>query len=108
MDDSDYLRLLTVAAEQANAFLSNARKWERERWVCQRLLQGLNIAHRTEDFHPAGQEPPDVLFREASSKVIIAPKVDEADSVELDLKHRQAQNGWSATCIVERSKAKYR
>jgi len=24
MDDSDYLRLLTVAAEQANAFLSNA------------------------------------------------------------------------------------
>jgi hypothetical protein len=49
-----------------------------------------------------------LLFREASSKVIIAPKVDEADSVELDLKHRQAQNGWSATCIVERSKAKYR
>ena len=49
-----------------------------------------------------------MLFREASSKVIIAPKVDEADSFELDLKHRQAQNGWSATCIVERSKAKYR
>ena len=24
MDDSDYLRLLTIAAEQANAFLSNA------------------------------------------------------------------------------------
>src|SRR3990167_2552753 len=33
MDDSDYLRLLTHQAEQANAFLSNARKWERERWV---------------------------------------------------------------------------
>ena len=30
MDDSDYLRLLTIQAEQANAFLSNARKWERE------------------------------------------------------------------------------
>ncbi|MDF7797796.1 DUF1780 domain-containing protein, partial [Pseudomonas syringae] len=25
MDDSDYLRLLTIQAEQANAFLSNAR-----------------------------------------------------------------------------------
>ncbi len=46
MDDSDYLRLLTIQAEQANAFLSNARKWERERWVCQRLLQGLNIPPR--------------------------------------------------------------
>jgi hypothetical protein len=69
MDDSDYLRLLTIQAEQANAFLSNARKWERERWVCQRLLQGLNIAHRNEDFHPAGQEPPDVLFRDACFEV---------------------------------------
>jgi len=69
MDDSDYLRLLTIQAEQANAFLSNARKWERERWVCQRLLQGLNIAHRNEDFTPAGQEPPDVLFRDASFEV---------------------------------------
>ena len=64
MDDSDYLRLLTIQAEQANAFLSNARKWERERWVCQRLLQGLNIPYRSEDFTPAGQEPPDVLFRD--------------------------------------------
>ncbi len=52
MDDSDYLRLLTIQAEQANAFLSNARKWERERWVCQRLLQGLNIPYRSEDFPP--------------------------------------------------------
>jgi len=69
MDDSDYLRLLTIQAEQANAFLSNARKWERERWVCQRLLQGLNIAHRHEDFTPAGQEPPDVLFRDACFEV---------------------------------------
>jgi hypothetical protein len=69
MDDSDYLRLLTIQAEQANAFLSNARKWERERWVCERLLQGLNIPHRTDDFLPAGQEPPDVLFRDACFEV---------------------------------------
>lgn len=69
MDDSDYLRLLTHQAEQANAFLSNARKWERERWVCQRLLQALNVGHRIEEFGAAGQEPPDVLFREASFEV---------------------------------------
>jgi hypothetical protein len=69
MDDSDYLRLLTSQAEQANAFLSNARKWERERWVCERLLQGLNIPYRPDEFAPAGQEPPDVLFREASFEV---------------------------------------
>lgn len=69
MDDSDYLRLLTIQAEQANAFLSNARKWERERWVCERLLQGLNITHRHEDFTAAEQEPPDVLFRDARFEV---------------------------------------
>lgn len=69
MDDSDFLRLLTIQAEQANAFLSNARKWERERWVCQRLLQGLNIPYRNDEFTAAGQEPPDVLFRDASFEV---------------------------------------
>jgi hypothetical protein len=69
MDDSDYLRLLTHQAEQANAFLSNARKWERERWVCQRLLQALNVSHRLEEFSAAEQEPPDVLFREANFEV---------------------------------------
>jgi hypothetical protein len=69
MDDSDYLRLLTHQAEQANAFLSNARKWERERWVCQRLLQALNVSHRLEEFSAARHEPPDVLFREASFEV---------------------------------------
>ena len=69
MDDSDYLRLLTYQAEQANAFLSNARKWERERWVCQRLLQALNVSHRLDEFSAAPQEPPDVLFREANFEV---------------------------------------
>ncbi len=68
MDDSDYLRLLTRQAEQANDFLSNARKWERERWVCQRLLTALNLRHRQEEFS-AGSEPPDVLFHDASFEV---------------------------------------
>jgi hypothetical protein len=69
MDDSDYLRLLTHQAEQANSFLSNARKWERERWVCQRLLQALNVRHQLDEFGASGQEPPDVLFREANFEV---------------------------------------
>lgn len=69
MDDSDYLRLLTHQAEQANAFLSNAKKWERERWVCQRLLQALNVRHHTDDFTASEQEPPDVLFRDANFEV---------------------------------------
>lgn len=69
MDDSDYLRLLTQQAEQANDFLSNARKWERERWVCQRLLQALNVPQRVEEFSGAVQEPPDVLFRDANFEV---------------------------------------
>ncbi|BCD86747.1 hypothetical protein PSm6_31540 [Pseudomonas solani] len=68
MDESDYLRLLTRQAEQANDFLSNARKWERERWVCQRLLQALNVPHRLEDFSTGG-EPPDVQFRDAAFEV---------------------------------------
>ncbi|WP_454254514.1 DUF1780 domain-containing protein [Pseudomonas sp. Marseille-Q8238] len=68
MDDSDYLRLLTRQAEQANAFLSNARKWERERWVCQRLLSSLNVPYREEEFSTA-QEPPDVQFRDANFEV---------------------------------------
>lgn len=69
MDDSDYLRLLTEQAEQANSFLSNARKWERERWVCQRLLQALNVPNRVEEFSSAAHEPPDVLFRDANFEV---------------------------------------
>jgi hypothetical protein len=69
MDDSDYLRLLTHQAEQANAFLSNARKWERERWVCQRLLQALNVNNRLDEFSAADREPPDVLFRDARFEV---------------------------------------
>ena len=68
MDDSDYLRLLTRQAEEANAFLSNARRWERERWVCQRLLTALNVRHRQDEFS-TGQEPPDVLFRDANFEV---------------------------------------
>ncbi len=68
MHESDYLRLLTRQAEQANEFLSNARKWERERWVCQRLLQAFNISHRLDEFG-SGQEPPDVQFREANFEV---------------------------------------
>ncbi|CAE6943539.1 MULTISPECIES: DUF1780 domain-containing protein [Pseudomonas] len=69
MDDAEYLRLLTQQAEQASDFLSNSRKWEREVWVCQRLLQALNIRYRQDEFSPPDHEPPDALFRDANFEV---------------------------------------
>ena len=102
MDDSDYLRLLTHQAEQANAFLSNARKWERERWVCQRLLQALNIGHQLEEFSAADQEPPDVVFREASFEVFFV--LDEGrrlnDEWRAELERRR--NAFSLSQLVRR------
>ena len=102
MDDSDYLRLLTHQAEQANAFLSNARKWERERWVCQRLLQALNIGHQLEEFSAADQEPPDVVFRDASFEVFFV--LDEGrrlnDEWRAELERRR--NAFSLSQLVRR------
>ncbi|PBD28333.1 hypothetical protein CLM86_06850 [Pseudomonas aeruginosa] len=69
MNEADYLRLLTRQAEQANDFLSNARKWDRERWVCQRFLEALNVPYRQEDFAAPGEQPPDVLFKGAGFEV---------------------------------------
>lgn len=91
MNESDYLRLLTRQAEQANDFLSNARRWERERWVCQRLLQALNLPYRLEDFS-TGQEPPDVLFREANFEVFFVldegRRLNEEWRAELERRRR--------------------
>ena len=102
MDDSDYLRLLTIQAEQANTFLSNARKWERERWVCQRLLQGLNIPYHSEDFLQAGQEPPDVLFGDARFEVFFV--LDEGrrlnDEWRAELQRRRS--AYSLSQLVRR------
>ncbi len=102
MDDSDYLRLLTIQAEQANAFLSNARKWERERWVCQRLLQGLNSPYHSEDFLQASQEPPDVLFGDARFEVFFV--LDEGrrlnDEWRAELQRRRS--AYSLSQLVRR------
>jgi len=96
MDESDYLRLLTRQAEQANEFLSNARKWERERWVCQRLLQALNQPYRLEDFS-TGAEPPDVEFREANFEVFFV--LDEGrrlnDEWRAELERRRSASSLS-------------
>ncbi len=106
MDDSDYLRLLTHQAEQANAFLSNARKWERERWVCQRLLQALNVRHHSDDFNPSGQEPPDVLFREANFEVFFV--LDEGrrlnDEWRAELERRRSAFSRSAPQTYSRQR----
>lgn len=95
MNESDYLRLLTRQAEQANDFLSNARKWERECWACQRLLQALKVPYRQEDFVAPTQQPPDVLFRDATFEVFFVldqgRRLNEEWKEEL-LRRRMAQN----------------
>ncbi len=101
MDDSEYLRLLTDQAEQANALLSNAQKWERERWVCQRFLQALNVPHRLEEFSAAAQDPPDVLFHDAHFEVFFV--LDEGrrlnDEWRQELERRR--NAYSLSQLVE-------
>lgn|SRR5690606_7075587 len=69
MNEPDFLDLLTRQAEQANEFLSNARKWDRERWVCQRLLESLGVSFSNDEFLPCSPEPPDVRFRDANFEV---------------------------------------
>lgn len=104
MDDSDYLRLLTDQAEQANDLLSNARKWERERWVCQRFLQALNVPHRLEEFGAADRDPPDVLFHDAHFEVFFV--LDEGrrlnDEWRLELERRR--NAFSLSQLVEQQR----
>lgn len=104
MDDSDYLRLLTDQAEQANDLLSNARKWERERWVCQRFLQALNVPHRLEEFGAAERDPPDVLFQDAHFEVFFV--LDEGrrlnDEWRLELERRR--NAFSLSQLVEQQR----
>lgn len=102
MDDSDYLRLLTHQAEQANEFLSNARKWERERWVCQRLLQALNVSHRLEEFGAAEQEPPDVLFREASFEVFFVLDEGRRLTEEWRAELERRRSAFSLSQLVKR------
>ncbi|MCG4452038.1 DUF1780 domain-containing protein [Pseudomonas sp. MMS21-TM103] len=102
MDDSDYLRLLTHQAEQANAFLSNARKWERERWVCERLLQALNVSHRVEEFSAAEQEPPDVLFREASFEVFFVLDEGRRLTEEWRAELERRRSAFSLSQLVKR------
>lgn len=104
MKDADFLTLLTRQAEQANEFLSNARKWERERWVCQRLLQAFNMSFRNDEFRNGAQEPPDVIFRDASFEVFFVldegRRLNEEWRVELE-RRRQA---FSLSQLVRRER----
>ncbi|WP_187671283.1 DUF1780 domain-containing protein [Zestomonas carbonaria] len=101
MKESDYLRLLTYQAEQANLMLSNARKWERERWVCQRLLDALNVSYNVEEFGP-GQEPPDVLFREASFEVFLVLDAGRRLNEEWRAELQRRRNAFSLSQLIRR------
>ncbi|MBM7061504.1 DUF1780 domain-containing protein [Pseudomonas sp. UL073] len=101
MEESDYLRLLTYQAEQANLLLSNARKWERERWVCQRLLQALNIDYSNDDFS-TGQEPPDVLFRDANIEVFFVLDAGRRLNEEWRAELQRRRQAFSLSQLVRR------
>ncbi|MCY1348712.1 hypothetical protein D9M69_348660 [compost metagenome] len=101
MDESDYLRLLTYQAEQANLLLSNARKWERERWVCQRLLNALNVSYEGDDFS-TGQEPPDVLFREANFEVFLVLDAGRRLNEEWRTELQRRRSAFSLSQLVRR------
>ena len=103
MNERDYLRLLTRHAEQANDLLSNARKWERERWACQRLLLALNLAYRLDEFR-SGQEPPDVQFREANFEVFFV--LDEGRRLNEEWREEvnRRRNAFSLSQLVRRER----
>jgi hypothetical protein len=103
MNERDYLRLLTRHAEQANDLLSNARKWERERWACQRLLLALNLPYRLDEFR-SGQEPPDVQFREANFEVFFV--LDEGRRLNEEWREEvnRRRNAFSLSQLVRRER----
>src|SRR5690606_21833148 len=100
MNEPDFLDLLTRQAEQANEFLSNARKWDRERWVCQRLLESLGVSFSNDEFLPCSPEPPDVRFRDANFEVFFV--LDEGrrlnDEWRAELERRR--NAFSLSQLV--------
>lgn len=113
-EDGRRLREVAIAVLGDLMYLYKDTQYADEREV--RAIEARTLGDpEIKTFQPGGKsyarlylETGALLFRESGSKVIIGPKVDEADSVELDLRHRLAQNGWSASCSVDRSEAKYR
>ena len=105
MDDSDYLRLLTEQAEQANDLLSNARKWERERWVCQRLFSALQIPWQQDEFRSSAQEPPDVLFRDGRFEVFFVLDQDRRLNDEWRAELERRRQAFSLSQLADRQPA---
>lgn len=90
------LREVTVAVLGDLLYLYKDAQYVDEKEV--RAIEAMTLGDpEIKSFQPGGKayarlylETGALLFRETGSKVIIGPKVDEADSVELDLKHRLA------------------
>ncbi len=61
-------RELIESLERSIAFFGNEGKFEREKWVVERLLEALSVAFDEDDLRRAG-EPADVQFGEARFQV---------------------------------------
>lgn len=85
MDEKQILSSLIVLAEDTVDLLTETRKWERECWVCSKLLKALQINVSQNDFVKPSAEPPDVICRGANFEVYIV--LDKDRRLDADWKH---------------------
>ena len=85
MDKKQILSSLIVLAEDTVDLLTETRKWERECWVCSKLLKALQIKVFQNDFVKPSSEPPDVICMGANFEVYIV--LDKNRRLDADWKH---------------------
>jgi hypothetical protein len=91
MDDDDLLEEHRQGLRDSLRWFSNAKKKEREIWVCQQFLQNLGVAFDFAELIPVEDQVPDVLFREARFEVkeILNPGRRRTDEYKEDLRRAE-------------------
>lgn len=69
MDDDSLLEWRRQGLRDSLQWFSNAKKREREIWVCHQFLQNLGVAFDSAELIPVEDQAPDVFFREARFEV---------------------------------------
>jgi len=94
MDEKQLLSSLIIMAEDTVDFLTQARKWERECWVCSEFVKALDVNVSPNDLVKPSSEPPDVIVNGANFEVYIVMERYRrlnADWKNKVLKYRNAQ-----------------
>jgi hypothetical protein len=86
MNEEEILDSLIHHAEDTNDFFSEARKWERECWVCTEFLRSLGLNAAPNQLVKPGAEPPDVLYQSGNFEVFIVH--DENRRLQAEWKER--------------------